>query len=215
MPQWRLCHIVSGYWYPLPCCQDFVCLLDLSCDWTYFPITNFTPVNHYNLYQSRTYEQQSSYRICLHMNIWNSSQNSCWGKMKLISENSCLHMKVAKGESLKKALYKFRSSNTWCHLSACKRMEGHLHRVAKPSWITNKKNEQIMFLGREYMQVFLHTIIHLIQPHFSSLSKPFDSNTIWLTRKNKNMTVAKQSQLTGVISPIVPVVHTCMWQPQL
>jgi hypothetical protein len=122
-------------------------------------------------------------------------------------------MKVAKGELLKKALYKFRRSNTWCHLSACKRMEGHLFRVAKPSLITNK-NEHIMFLGREYMQVFLHTIIHLIQLHFSSLS---EFRTIWqpynrLTRKDTNMTVAKQSQLTGVISPIVPVVHTCMWR---
>ena len=213
MPQWRLCDIVSGYWYPLPCCQDFVCLLDLSCDWTYFPITNFTPVDHYNLYQSRTYEQQSSYRICQQWQQLISEQ--LLGK-KIISEHSCSYMKVAKGELLKKALYKFRSSNTWCHLSACKRMEGHLFRVAKPSLITNK-NEQIMFLGREYMQVFLHTIIHLIQLHFSSLS---EFRTIWqpynrLTRKNTNMTVAKQSQLTGVISPIVPVVHTCMWQRQL
>jgi hypothetical protein len=33
----------------------------------------------------------------------NSSQNSCWGK-KLISEHSCLYLKVAKGELLKKAL---------------------------------------------------------------------------------------------------------------
>lgn len=37
------------YRYSLPCCQDFVCVLDLSSDWTNFPIADFTPINHYNL----------------------------------------------------------------------------------------------------------------------------------------------------------------------